>query len=87
VLMSAQGLIGPNAGALASGEVPDEPGTGSALLGFLQWFMAGIIAPLAGLGGEHTALPMAGILAVLTVGSVAALAVLARPARARRVPS
>lgn len=83
-LMSAQGLVGPNAGALASGEVPDEPGTGSALLGFLQWFMAGVIAPLAGLGGAHTAVPMAGILAALTVVSVAALAVLARPAPARR---
>jgi DHA1 family bicyclomycin/chloramphenicol resistance-like MFS transporter len=84
VLMSAQGLVGPNAGALASGEVPDEPGTGSALVGFLQWFMAGVIAPLAGLGGAHTAVPMAGILAALTVVSVAALAVLARPAPARR---
>ena len=59
VLMTAQGLIGPNAGALASAEVPEHPGTGSALLGFLQWVMAGAIAPLAGLGGEHTAVPMA----------------------------
>jgi DHA1 family bicyclomycin/chloramphenicol resistance-like MFS transporter len=82
-LMSAQGLVGPNAGALASGAVPDEPGTGSALLGALQWFMAGVIAPLAGLGGAGTAVPMASILAVLTVVSVVALAVLARPARAR----
>jgi MFS transporter, DHA1 family, multidrug resistance protein len=79
VLMSAQGLVGPNAGALASAEVPDEPGTGSALLGFLQWTMAGIIAPLAGLGGEHTAVPMAAILVVLTVVSVVALTVLAQP--------
>ena len=74
VLMSAQGLVGPNAGALASGAVPDQPGTGSALLGFLQWCMAGVIAPLAGLGGAHTAVPMAAIVAVLTVMSVAALA-------------
>jgi DHA1 family bicyclomycin/chloramphenicol resistance-like MFS transporter len=81
VLMSAQGLVGPNAGALASGTVPDDPGTGSALLGFLQWFMAGVIAPLAGLGGEHTAVPMATIVAVLTAVSVFALVVLARPRR------
>jgi DHA1 family bicyclomycin/chloramphenicol resistance-like MFS transporter len=82
VLMSAQGLVGPNAGALASGTVPDEPGTGSALLGFLQWFMAGAIAPLAGLGGEHTAVPMAIIVAALTAVSVFALVVLARPQQA-----
>ena len=30
VLMTAQGLIGPNGGALASAEVPEHPGTGSA---------------------------------------------------------
>ncbi len=28
VLMAAQGLVGPNAGALASGSVPEDPGTG-----------------------------------------------------------
>ena len=74
VLISAQGLIGPNAGALASDAVPDHPGTGSALLGFLQWCMAGLIAPLAGLGGDRTAVPMAVFIVLLTVGSLAALA-------------
>lgn len=72
VLMTAQGLVGPNAGALASAAVPDHPGTGSALLGFLQWVMAGTIAPLAGLGGEHTAVPMAAIVLVLTAASAVA---------------
>src|SRR3954470_9324562 len=51
VLMTAQGLVGPNAGALASGEVREHPGTGSSVLGFLQWCTAGVIAPIAGLGG------------------------------------
>jgi DHA1 family bicyclomycin/chloramphenicol resistance-like MFS transporter len=62
VMMTAQGLIGPNAGALASAAVPDHPGTGSAVLGFAQWVAAGTIAPLAGLGGEHTAVPMANLM-------------------------
>jgi DHA1 family bicyclomycin/chloramphenicol resistance-like MFS transporter len=83
VLMSAQGLVGPNAGALASGVVPEQPGTGSALLGFLQWCMAGVIAPLAGLGGDHTAVPMATIVVALTAVSVIALVVLARPGQSR----
>jgi len=39
--MTAQGLIGPNGGALASAEVPEHPGTGSALLGFVTWVAAG----------------------------------------------
>jgi DHA1 family bicyclomycin/chloramphenicol resistance-like MFS transporter len=79
VLMTAQGLVGPNAGALASGAVPEHPGTGSALLGFLQWCMAGVIAPLAGLGGARTAVPMAVIVTALTALSLLALVVLARP--------
>ncbi len=73
VLMTAQGLIGPNAGAMASKEVPDHPGTGSAVLGFLQWCTAGLIAPLAGLGGTSTAIPMAAIIILLVSGSLAAL--------------
>lgn len=78
VLMTAQGLVGPNAGALASDAVPEHPGTGSALLGFLQWCMAGVIAPLAGLGGAETAVPMAAIVTILAVASAVALRVLAR---------
>ena len=64
VLMSAQGLVVPNSGALASTEVPDHPGTGSALLGFLQWVAAGTVAPLAGLGGQHTAASLVGLLVI-----------------------
>jgi MFS transporter, DHA1 family, multidrug resistance protein len=73
VLMSAQGLVGPNAGALASDAVPEHPGTGSALLGGLQWSLAGVVAPLAGLGGDRTAVPMA--LIILILAGTASLAV------------
>lgn len=79
LLMSAQGLVGANAGALASAQVPEHPGTGSAVLGFLQWCMAGLVAPIAGLGGEHTAVPMALIILVLAAGSFAAVRALTRP--------
>jgi len=78
VLMSAQGLVGPNAGAMASAQVPDHPGTGSAVLGFLQWCMAGIVAPIAGLGGADTAVPMALIILILAGVSLAALLGLTR---------
>jgi MFS transporter, DHA1 family, multidrug resistance protein len=77
--MTAQGLIGPNGGALAAAEVPEHPGTGSALLGFVQWVAAGIIAPLAGLGGEHTAVPMAVLLITTIAASMLGLLILARP--------
>jgi DHA1 family bicyclomycin/chloramphenicol resistance-like MFS transporter len=79
VLMTAQGLIGPNSGALASAEVPDHPGTGSAVLGFVQWVVAGVIAPIAGLGGEHSAVPMAVLMVVGAAASMYGLLALARP--------
>jgi DHA1 family bicyclomycin/chloramphenicol resistance-like MFS transporter len=78
VLMTAQGLIGPNGGALAAAEVPEHPGTGSAVLGFVQWVAAGTIAPIAGLGGEHTAVPMALLMTGGAALSMVGLLVLAR---------
>ncbi len=86
LLMSAQGLIGPNAGALASAQVPAHPGTGSAVLGFLQWCTAGVVAPLAGLGGAQTAVPMALIILVLVGVSLTALFGLTR-GEADRTPA
>ena len=83
VLMTAQGLIGPNGGALASAAVPDHPGTGSAVLGFVQWVAAGTIAPIAGLGGEHTAVPMALLMIVGAGASMIGLLVVARSSTAR----
>ncbi len=80
VLMTAQGLILPNAGALASAAVPEHPGTGSALLGFVQWVAAGTIAPIAGLGGDRTAVPMAALMAGGAAVSLIGLK-LARPRR------
>lgn len=79
VMMSAQGLIGPNGGALASAEVPAHPGTGSAVLGCVQWAAAGLIPPIAGLGGADTAVPMAVLMISGAVASMIGLLVIARP--------
>ncbi|MFG1819712.1 multidrug effflux MFS transporter [Kribbella sp. NPDC049174] len=73
VLMTAQGLIIPNGGALASAAVPDHPGTGAAVQGFVQWVAAGTIAPLAGLGGTTTAVPMAVLMTACAAASLAGL--------------
>lgn len=81
VLMTTAGLIGPNGGALASAAVPEHPGTGSAVLGFVQWLAAGTVAPIAGLGGEHTAVPMAVLMIACTLLSMVGLR-MARPSAA-----
>jgi DHA1 family bicyclomycin/chloramphenicol resistance-like MFS transporter len=86
IMMSAQGLIGPNGGALASAAVPDHPGTGSAVLGFVQWVAAGTIAPIAGLGGEHTAVPMAILMIAGAAASMIGLLVIAKPATSPSQP-
>lgn len=78
-LMVAQGLINTNGGALASSEVPAHPGTSSAVLGLVQWTTAGAVAPLAGLGGTNTAVPMAVLMIAGAVLSLLGLLVLARP--------
>jgi DHA1 family bicyclomycin/chloramphenicol resistance-like MFS transporter len=85
VLMTSQGLMIPNGGALASAAVPDHPGTGSAVQGFVQWVAAGTIAPIAGLGGEHTAVPMATLMIAGAATSLAGLLVVARPGSTRRL--
>ena len=77
-LMVAIGLVLGNAGALANAAVADHPGTGSAVLGMLQWGTAGIAAPLAGLGGEHTAVPVAVMMTLGAVVSLTALLLIAR---------
>lgn len=78
-LMVAQGLIITNGGALASAEVPAHPGTSSAVLGLVQWTTAGVVAPIAGIGGENTAVPMAMLMVFGAVLSLFGLLVLARP--------
>ncbi|MCQ6272941.1 multidrug effflux MFS transporter [Pseudarthrobacter sp. R1] len=78
-LMVAQGLINTNGGALASAEVPEHPGTSSAVLGLVQWTTAGVVAPIAGLGGSDTAVPMALLMIGGALLSLFGLLVLARP--------
>jgi DHA1 family bicyclomycin/chloramphenicol resistance-like MFS transporter len=54
------GLVFGNATALALSAVPQRAtGTASALLGMLQFVLAGIVAGLVGLAGEDTTLPLA----------------------------
>lgn len=78
-LMVAQGLINTNGGALASAEVPAHPGTSSAVLGLIQWTTAGIVAPMAGLGGTGNAVPMAALMITGALLSLFGLLILARP--------
>jgi DHA1 family bicyclomycin/chloramphenicol resistance-like MFS transporter len=75
VTVSSLGLVAANATALAVARAPQAAGSASAILGALQFGLAAVLAPLVGLGGEDTAVPMA--VAMLASTTVAGSAVLA----------
>jgi DHA1 family bicyclomycin/chloramphenicol resistance-like MFS transporter len=65
LVVSAVGLVSPNATALALTEHPETAGSASALLGLLQFVVGAVAAPLVGVAGADDALPMAITIAVL----------------------
>lgn len=81
LIVSSVGLVAPTATALALADHPQSAGSASALLGLAQFALGGAFAPLAGLGGSETALPLALVVAALGAASVAAYWTLARGGR------
>jgi DHA1 family bicyclomycin/chloramphenicol resistance-like MFS transporter len=77
VLVASLGLIAPNATALALANT-QIAGSASALLGVLPFTIGAIAAPLTGLGGTTTAVPMAGAIAAFGIAGVVTFIVLAR---------
>ncbi|MGX7725564.1 multidrug effflux MFS transporter [Rhodococcus pyridinivorans] len=72
--VASLGLVLANAATLALGQVRHAAGTGSALLGALQFLLAAVVAPIVGAWGEDTAVPMSLamlVTAVLGLGSMA----------------
>jgi DHA1 family bicyclomycin/chloramphenicol resistance-like MFS transporter len=59
VTVAAIGLVGPNAMSLALTNYPQLAGSASALIGMSQFATGALATPLVGLGGSHTAVPMA----------------------------
>lgn len=81
VLTAGGGLILSNTSALALARVPTVRGSGSALLGALQFLFGGIAAPIVGLWGEETALPMALAVTLTGIGAVLCTVIALRPER------
>ncbi|MGI3780523.1 MAG: multidrug effflux MFS transporter [Janthinobacterium lividum] len=63
VMVSALGLVFPTSTALALADHPERAGAASSLLGLGQYLMGAVVAPLVGLAGEDTAVPL-GVVAV-----------------------
>jgi DHA1 family bicyclomycin/chloramphenicol resistance-like MFS transporter len=80
VIVASLGLIAPNASALAL-EGTQTAGSASALLGVLQFTIGAVVAPVVGIGGTTTAVPMAAVIATFGVATLVSFVVLCRPAR------
>jgi DHA1 family bicyclomycin/chloramphenicol resistance-like MFS transporter len=73
VVVSSVGFVMPNAMALALNDYPHVAGSASALLGALPFLIGAAVAPLTGVAGAQSAVPMAVVIASLGVGGVCAL--------------
>ena len=72
------GFVTPNATALALQNHPNSAGAASALMGSAQFLFGAALAPLAGIGGTHDALPMAILMMSLAGGATVVRVTLAR---------
>ncbi|MER7166174.1 multidrug effflux MFS transporter [Micromonospora sp. NPDC000207] len=79
--VSSLGMVMPNGTALALDRHAAHAGTAAALLGAIQSVIGAVAAPLVGLGGEGTALPMAVVMCVAAGLSLTVVLTLARSRR------
>ena len=78
VLVANMGFVFPNTTALALAGHPEAAGSASALIGVLQFAVGAIAAPVAGMAGTGTAVPMGAGIAAMALLSLAALRLSAR---------
>ena len=82
VMMCGAGFVMPGTAALAlAGQPARIAGSAAALTGVLQFALGALAAPLVGLGGEDSALPMAVVLTCFTLASLVAFTGLRRSTR------
>ena len=78
-MMVFTGLVAPNATALAlSGQAPRVAGSGSALLGTLQFGLGSTLAATAGMTGPVTLASMNTVMLLTAIGAFAVFALSAR---------
>ncbi|MFB9236693.1 multidrug effflux MFS transporter [Plantactinospora siamensis] len=78
VFVGSLGMVMPNSTALALDRHPEAAGTAAALMGAVQSVVGALAAPLVGLGGAGSAVPMALVVVGAAVLSLAAVLTLAR---------
>jgi MFS transporter, DHA1 family, multidrug resistance protein len=70
--IGSMGFLLSNCAALAIGQVRHAAGTGSAILGASQFGLGAVVAPVVGLGGSHSAVPLG--ISMICTATIAAIA-------------
>lgn len=83
IIVGALGLVLGNATSLALSAVPTVSGSGSAVLGFLQFGLAGLVSPLVSINGENDPAPLAVVMLAASV--IASVAIALTPGKAYRL--
>jgi DHA1 family bicyclomycin/chloramphenicol resistance-like MFS transporter len=85
IMVCAVGVIFPTANALAMADYPDLAGTASSLQGLSQFVFGAVAAPLVGIAGEHTALPLGIVTTTVSLCAMASFVGLVFPVVRARV--
>ncbi|WP_040950638.1 multidrug effflux MFS transporter [Gorillibacterium massiliense] len=78
IVVSSVGIVSTSGTSLALQNYGRSAGSASALLGLLSYIIGGLAAPLVGLGGSGTAVPMGAVIAFFDVGSLLVYALLVK---------
>jgi DHA1 family bicyclomycin/chloramphenicol resistance-like MFS transporter len=80
LVVASTGLTLPTCMSLAlSAWPPEGAGSASAILGLAQFVIGGLAAPLVGIAGPHTALPLAITIGILSIAAPITMALLTNP--------
>ncbi|TDE08237.1 multidrug effflux MFS transporter [Jiangella asiatica] len=80
-ILTTVGFTMPNIPALALASHGRSAGTAAALLGAMNFLVGAVSAPLVGAFGTGSSVPMAGVMLAMSALAVAAMFLVARPAR------
>jgi len=78
VVVSSVGMVGTAGSSLALENYGHAAGSAAALLGLLSFIFGAFVAPLVGIGGNNTAVPMGVVIATVDVGSLLFYVILRR---------
>jgi MFS transporter, DHA1 family, multidrug resistance protein len=84
VAVSPNGVVTPNLSAMAMQRYRTNVGAAAALMGVSTFLLGGLVAPLVGVAGEETAVPLGIVMATCAVAALVLLVTLEQAARRAR---